>query len=170
MNCRLDDRTIVFFTSDNGPHREGGNDPAFANSNGPLRGIKRSLHDGGIRVPLIVRWPGHIAAAQTSDWIGGFQDVLPTLAELAEATDAVPDRLGRYFVRAHAAGTGRASASTTICTGRSTNAVGPGRFVAAPGRPCSSRSSIASVCTICPTIVGENHRSRGTSPGARPSS
>jgi arylsulfatase A-like enzyme len=86
----LEERTIVFFTSDNGPHREGGNDPSFANSNGPLRGIKRSLHDGGIRVPLIVRWPGRIAAAGTSDWIGGFQDVLPTLADLAGAAEQVP--------------------------------------------------------------------------------
>ncbi len=96
---KLDERTVVFFTSDNGPHREGGNDPSFANSNGPLRGIKRSLHDGGIRVPLIVRWPGHISPGSTSDWIGGFQDVLPTLAELAGARDAVPNGLdGLSFV------------------------------------------------------------------------
>ena len=79
----IDDNTIVMFTSDNGPHREGGNDPDFQNSNGPLRGIKRSLHDGGIRVPLIARWPGHIEAGRQTDWIGGFQDVLPTLADLA---------------------------------------------------------------------------------------
>jgi uncharacterized sulfatase len=96
---QMDDRTIVFFTSDNGPHREGGNDPNFANSNGPLRGIKRSLHDGGIRVPLIVRWPGRIGAGSMSDWVGGFQDILPTLAELAGATAHAPSSLdGISFV------------------------------------------------------------------------
>lgn len=75
--------TLVLFTSDNGPHREGGNDPGFHDSNGPLRGIKRSLHDGGIRVPLIARWPGHVAAGSVSDRVGSFADLLPTAAELA---------------------------------------------------------------------------------------
>jgi len=77
------DNTLVFFTSDNGPHAEGGNNPDFQNSNGPLRGIKRSLHDGGIRVPLIAHWPGKIKAGSESDFIGCFQDILPTVAELA---------------------------------------------------------------------------------------
>lgn len=86
----LAENTILFFTSDNGPHREGGNDPDFADSNGPLRGIKRSMHEGGIRVPLVVHWPAKIDAGSQSDWIGGFQDVMPTLAEIAEATDALP--------------------------------------------------------------------------------
>lgn len=86
----IDDNTIIFFTSDNGPHREGGNDPDFQNSNGPLRGIKRALTEGGIRVPLIVRWPGKIEAGSTSDHIGGFWDVLPTLAELGGAGKFVP--------------------------------------------------------------------------------
>ena len=54
----LDDNTVVFFTSDNGPHKEGGADPAFFTSAGPLRGFKRAMYDGGIRVPMIVRWPG----------------------------------------------------------------------------------------------------------------
>jgi len=80
---KLDDNTIVFFTSDNGPHREGGADPDFFHSSGPLRGFKRSLHDGGIRVPMIVRWPGHVAAGKTSDFVWAFWDALPTLAELA---------------------------------------------------------------------------------------
>ena len=79
----LDERTIVFFTSDNGPHKEGGGDPAFFNSAGPLNGYKRSMTDGGIRVPMIVRWPGHIAPGRTSAFVCAFWDVMPTAAELA---------------------------------------------------------------------------------------
>ena len=79
----IDERTIVFFSSDNGPHKEGGNDPFFFDSNGPLQGYKRSLHDGGIRVPMIVRWPGRIPAGATSDFVWYFADFLPTAAELA---------------------------------------------------------------------------------------
>jgi arylsulfatase A-like enzyme len=81
----LSDDTIVFFTSDNGPHREGGADPEFFDSSGPLRGIKRDLYDGGIRVPMIARWPGKIAAGSVSDQVWAFWDALPTLAELAGA-------------------------------------------------------------------------------------
>jgi arylsulfatase A-like enzyme len=81
----LDDTTLVLFTSDNGPHREGGNDPEFNHSRGPLRGIKRDLYEGGIRVPLIVRWPGKVPAGVRSDYIGAFWDVLPTLSEVASA-------------------------------------------------------------------------------------
>ncbi|REK09932.1 MAG: N-acetylgalactosamine-6-sulfatase [Planctomycetota bacterium] len=81
----LADNTVVFFTSDNGPHREGGADPEFFNSSGPLRGIKRDLYEGGIRVPMIVRYPGKIAAGTTSDEPWAFWDALPTLAELAGA-------------------------------------------------------------------------------------
>jgi arylsulfatase A-like enzyme len=79
----LDDNTIVFFSSDNGPHREGGHDPEFFNSNGPLRGIKRDLYDGGIRIPAIARWPGRIRPGQVSDQVWAFWDFLPTAAELA---------------------------------------------------------------------------------------
>ncbi len=86
----LDGKTLVLFSSDNGPHREGGNDPDFNDSNGPLRGIKRDLTEGGIRVPLIARWPGKIAAGATSSFVGGFQDFLPTAAELVGKTAAVP--------------------------------------------------------------------------------
>ncbi len=81
----LDERTVIFFTSDNGPHREGGNDPDFNDSNGPLRGIKRDLYEGGIRVPLIARWPGRIGAGLTTDHVSAFWDFAPTLAELAGA-------------------------------------------------------------------------------------
>jgi len=89
----IDENTIVFFTSDNGPHREGGNNPEFANSNGPLTGMKRSLHEGGIRVPMLVRWPEHVAAGAVETWVGANWDILPTLAELAEANDNVPPGL-----------------------------------------------------------------------------
>jgi arylsulfatase A-like enzyme len=79
----LDQDTIVFFASDNGPHREGGNDPGFNKSSGPLRGIKRALYEGGIRVPLIARWPGKVEAGSVSDHVGYFADVMPTVAEVA---------------------------------------------------------------------------------------
>src|SRR5688572_3514609 len=79
----IDDNTIIFFTSDNGPHKEGGVDPKFFNSSGPLRGIKRDLYEGGIRVPMIVRWPGKIPAGKVSDQVWAFWDFLPTAAEIA---------------------------------------------------------------------------------------
>lgn len=79
----IEQQTVVFFSSDNGPHREGGNDPNFFDSNGPLRGIKRDLYEGGIRVPFLVRWPGTIPAGTVSDHVGYFADFLPTAAELA---------------------------------------------------------------------------------------
>lgn len=81
----IDDETLVLFTSDNGPHQEGGHRMEFFNSNGPLRGMKRDLYEGGIRVPFIARWPGRIPAGTSSDLHSGFQDLLPTLAELAGA-------------------------------------------------------------------------------------
>ncbi|HOV78406.1 MAG TPA: sulfatase-like hydrolase/transferase, partial [Sedimentisphaerales bacterium] len=79
----LDEKTLVLFSSDNGPHKEGGADPSFFDSNGGLRGIKRDLYEGGIRVPLIARWPGRIAAGSGSDHVSAFWDVLPTCCELA---------------------------------------------------------------------------------------
>ncbi len=81
----LDKNTIVFFTSDNGPQQEGGSKLAFFNSSGPLRGHKRDLYEGGIRVPMIVRWPGVVAAGKTSNRPWTFWDFLPTAAELAAA-------------------------------------------------------------------------------------
>lgn len=77
---KLDDDTLVIFTSDNGPHREGGNDPAFFTSSGPFRGIKRSLTDGGIRVPMIARWPGVVKPGTTTAHLSAFWDFLPTVA------------------------------------------------------------------------------------------
>ncbi len=77
------ENTIVMFTSDNGPHREGGADPEFFNSNGGLRGIKRDLYEGGIRVPFIVSWPGTIKGGEVTNHISAFWDVLPTVADVA---------------------------------------------------------------------------------------
>ena len=71
------------FSSDNGPHLEGGADPDFFDSNGGYRGYKRDLYDGGIRVPTIARWPGTVQAGAVSDHLSAFWDVLPTFVELA---------------------------------------------------------------------------------------
>lgn len=77
--------TLVLFTSDNGPHREGGHDPDFFDSNGPLRGYKRGLSEGGIRVPLIAWRPGKIPAGRATDAVAYHGDILATLAEIAGA-------------------------------------------------------------------------------------
>ena len=79
----IDDDTLVTFTSDNGPHLEGGHNPNFFDSNGPLRGYKRDLYEGGIRVPFIARWPGKIKPGTTCDYPCAMWDVMPTCAELA---------------------------------------------------------------------------------------
>jgi arylsulfatase A-like enzyme len=89
----IDENTLIFFTSDNGPHREGGNDPAFFDSNGPLRGIKRDLYEGGIRVPLIARWKGVIPADTSTGHISGFQDFFPTMAQIIGTQDLMPAML-----------------------------------------------------------------------------
>jgi len=96
------ENTMVMFTSDNGPHEEGGADPDFFNSSAGLRGVKRDLYEGGIRVPFIVSWPGTVKANQTSDHISAFWDVLPTLGEIggfkAAKTDGIsflPELMGR---------------------------------------------------------------------------
>lgn len=78
----LDEQTIIMFSSDNGPHKEGGADPYYFNSNGSQRGIKRDLYEGGIRVPFIVRWKGTIAPGSESPHICTFWDFMPTLCEL----------------------------------------------------------------------------------------
>ena len=98
----LENNTIVIFTSDNGPHLEGGADPEYFNSNGPLRGYKRDVYEGGVRVPMLVRWPEKIEAGQKNDHVSAFWDVLPTVADILQvkipvATDGIsflPSLLG----------------------------------------------------------------------------
>lgn len=81
----ISEKTLVIFSSDNGPHQEGRHEMEFFNSNGELRGMKRDLYEGGVRVPTIAWWPGTISADSESDLLSGFQDFLPTVAELAGA-------------------------------------------------------------------------------------
>jgi uncharacterized sulfatase len=81
----LDRNTVVFFTSDNGPHQEGGHQHEFFDSNGKLKGFKRSMHEGGIRVPMLVRWPGRIEPGTVTNHPSAFWDFLPTACELAGA-------------------------------------------------------------------------------------
>ncbi len=77
------ENTLIIFTSDNGPHQEGGADPDYFDSNGPLKGYKRDLYEGGIRVPMIAVWDGKIEAGTVSDHPSAFWDVFPTVAEMA---------------------------------------------------------------------------------------
>jgi len=104
----IENNTLVIFTSDNGPHQEGGADPDFFNSRAGLRGYKRDLYEGGIRVPMIACWPGRVLPG-TTQHMSAFWDVLPTLAEIAGVslpgpTDGIsflPTLLGRGQQKAH---------------------------------------------------------------------
>ncbi len=78
----IDDNTLILFASDNGSHREGGHDPDFWDSNGPFKGHKRDLYEGGIRSPFLARWPARTAPGSVSAHPGALWDVLPTMAEL----------------------------------------------------------------------------------------
>jgi len=76
------ENTLVIFTSDNGPHSEGGYRPEMLESAGPLRGQKRDLYEGGIRVPFIAHWPGVIEAGRETGHVSAFWDFLPTVCEI----------------------------------------------------------------------------------------
>ena len=94
----IDQKTLVLFTSDNGPHQEGGHQHEYFDSNGPLKGYKRSMHDGGIRVPLIARWPGKVAPGTQTDHPSAFWDFLPTACELADVKTPAGNGLnGTYY-------------------------------------------------------------------------
>tara|TARA_R110002096_G_scaffold4501_38_gene21310 strand:+ start:13273 stop:14652 length:1380 start_codon:yes stop_codon:yes gene_type:complete len=106
----IDENTLILFSSDNGPHKEGGHDPDFWDSNGPFKGYKRDLYEGGIRVPLLARWPGKIAAGTESDLISAHWDMLPTFCELGgvgtpdtvDGISMVPTLLGNGTQPKHA--------------------------------------------------------------------
>jgi len=106
---QLDDNTLVIFSSDNGPSFEGGADLEFFDSNGPFRGYKRDLYEGGIRMPTIAWWPGKIEAGARTDHMSAFWDIMPTLAEVASVdapndTDGIsmlPSLLGSDDQRSH---------------------------------------------------------------------
>ena len=108
-DLKIDANTLVFFSSDNGPHSEGGVKAEFFHSAGPLRGIKRDVYEGGIRVPMIARWPGKIKAGVVSDQVWAFWDFLPTAAEVAsvkppEGLDGIsmlPTLLGKSQTNQH---------------------------------------------------------------------
>ncbi len=79
----IDEKTVVVFSSDNGPHHEGGHRSDLFESSGTVRGYKRDLYDGGIRVPFLVRWPNKVKPGSVSNHLGAFWDMLPTLADMA---------------------------------------------------------------------------------------
>ncbi len=83
VESKIDTNTVFIFTSDNGPHSEGGVKAEFHKSSGPFRGYKRDLYEGGIRVPMIVRWPAGVKPGQVSDFVWAHWDLLPTAAEIA---------------------------------------------------------------------------------------
>jgi arylsulfatase A len=105
----IEENTIVMFASDNGPHLEGGADPDYFDSNGPLRGYKRDMYDGGIRTAFLVKWPGMVQPGSKSDHISAFWDLMPTFAEItgAETPGAIdgisflPTLLGKKGQKQH---------------------------------------------------------------------
>ena len=78
----IDDNTLVLFSSDNGSHHEGGHDPEFWDSNGPLKGHKRDMYEGGLRAPFLARWPNVIQPGTSADLPSAFWDILPTMADI----------------------------------------------------------------------------------------
>jgi arylsulfatase A-like enzyme len=105
----LDSKTLVMFSSDNGPTFNGGTDSDFFESAGPLRGLKTEVYEGGIRVPMIAWWPGRIDGASTTDHVSAFWDVLPTVAEATgfeaptglDGLSFLPTLLGREDLQEH---------------------------------------------------------------------
>jgi len=86
----LSEHTLIIFSSDNGPHGEGGANPDYFDSNGIYKGMKRDLYEGGIRVPTLMKWPAHIPAGVSTDHVSCFYDMLPTFAELLDIKLTTP--------------------------------------------------------------------------------
>ena len=78
----IEENTIIMFSSDNGPHLEGGADPDYFNSNGPFQGYKRDLYEGGIHMPMFVRWPSKVEPGSKTEHISAFWDFLPTVTDI----------------------------------------------------------------------------------------
>ena len=96
---KLDDNTILMFSGDNGPQGtdEGNYNAGFFNSTGGLRGLKRSVYEGGIREPMIIRWPGRIKAGSVDDLVWSHYDLFPTFAEVAKTTVLRALMVFRFF-------------------------------------------------------------------------
>jgi arylsulfatase A-like enzyme len=105
----IESNTVIFFTSDTGPHRDGGIDPKFFQSAGPFRGVRGDLYEGGLRVPMIARWPGKIPAGQISDFAWAAWDFLPTATDIAlikppanvDGISVMPTLLGQTQTNRH---------------------------------------------------------------------
>ncbi len=92
----LEENTLVIFTSDNGPHEEGGADPVFFGRDGKLRGLKRQCYEGGIRIPFIVRWPGHVPEGKENGHQLAFYDMMPTFCDMLGAGCPETDGISFY--------------------------------------------------------------------------
>jgi arylsulfatase A-like enzyme len=105
----IESNTVIFFTSDTGPHRDGGIDPKFFRSAGPFRGVRGDLYEGGLRVPMIAHWPGKIPAGQVSDFTWAAWDFLPTATDIAlikpppnvDGISVLPTLLGQTQTNRH---------------------------------------------------------------------
>ena len=149
----LDDDTIVFFTSDNGPHQEGGHDPHFFPSAEPLRGIKRDMYEGGIRVPMIVRAPGRVPAGR-HERRGLGPLGRPAHAGRSGRGHDAPGRRRRLGAR-RAGGRGRRGGAPARSTGSSTSAASSRRSGWGSGRPCATGRTSRSSCTTSTTDLSE---------------
>jgi arylsulfatase A-like enzyme len=138
--------TLVLFTSDNGPHREGGHSPAFFESSGPLRGIKRDLYEGGIRVPALARWPGRIAPGSVSDYTLGVLGFPAHRGGIVRRHAAGVYR--RRFVSARARRPSHAERAA-ICIGSSTSASFARRSGRTTGKPCGWTRAARWSSTTC---------------------
>ncbi len=139
---QLSEKTLVLFTSDNGPITAGGQDPEFFDSNGPLRGLKFTLYEGGIREPCLVRWPGKVQPGSISHHVSDFADMVPTYAALIGApvpagldgVSILPTLLGRSDQQA--------KRDHLLLGSRPAAGCPPGRLEGLPSRPGQARAAL----------------------------